>query len=350
MIEKLNDNPLIHRICVPLPENPLKLLNSYVIQDGGETMIIDTGFNRPECEEALLAGLEELGVEFGEISEVTDPSKFKVVLTHLHSDHTGLVGKLIERGGTVYMSSVDRWLLAANGRWEASEKMFVKYGYPESEIVNQRNNQALAFSPPKVFPAVEINDGDILRVGNVELECIHVPGHTPGQMVLYIRSSKILFSADHVLFDITPNISVWGDDDHSLENYIESLQLVRRMDIDRTFPGHREFAGNIYDRIDGIMEHHRIRLNEILEAADANRTFTIYEIAGRVSWSARGRKFEDFAPTQKWFAMGETLSHIFWLIHHGYVELGPDCRVIVKKNHVDVIPFGHINVNDHLYS
>lgn len=335
MIEKLNDNPLIHRICVPLPENPLKLLNSYVIQDGGETLIIDTGFNRIECEIALMEGLAKLGIDW---------NRTGLMLTHLHSDHTGLVAQLTAKGANVYMSAIDKWLLEANGRWEASELMFVKYGYPEEEIINQRNNQALAYSPPRDFAVTKLSDGDILKVGDVKLECIHVPGHTPGQMVLYIRDEKILFSADHVLFDITPNISVWGDDDHSLEDYLESLDLISELDIVRTFPGHREFAGNIYDRIATIKEHHHIRLQEVLDAAAAGAvpgfsggSLTIYDIASRISWSARGRKFEDFAPTQKWFAMGETLSHVFWLLHHDYIALSDDCRVVVKKRIVESI-------------
>lgn len=333
MIELLNENPKIYRILVPLPENPLKLLNSYVIMDGGHALMIDTGFNRPECEEALFSGIQELGI---------DVYQLHVVLTHLHSDHTGLVGKLIDRGAKAYMSAIDRWLLSANGRWEASERMFVKYGFPEEEVALQRNNQALAFSPPRNFPATELRDGDAIRIGNVTLECIHVPGHTPGQMVLYMREQKILFSADHVLFDITPNISVWGDDDHSLEDYLESLALIEELEVDRTFPGHREFAGNIYDRIKSIKEHHKVRLQEVLDAAAAGSvpgfsggSLTIYEIAARISWSARGRKFVDFAPTQKWFAMGETLSHVFWLIHNDYAELDSDNHLVVKKRIVE---------------
>ena len=61
MIEKLFDKPEIYRVFVELPQNPLKMLNSYVIKTPEENLIIDTGFNRPECKKALMEGLNEIG-------------------------------------------------------------------------------------------------------------------------------------------------------------------------------------------------------------------------------------------------------------------------------------------------
>lgn len=45
MLTKIYENPAVYRVDVPLPDNPLKNLNCYVVQDSGETLIIDTGFN-----------------------------------------------------------------------------------------------------------------------------------------------------------------------------------------------------------------------------------------------------------------------------------------------------------------
>lgn len=71
----------IYSIFVPLPGNPLKNLNAYLIKsESGRNLLIDTGFRQDECRQALLAGLDELGVSM----ENTD-----IFLTHMHSDHTG---------------------------------------------------------------------------------------------------------------------------------------------------------------------------------------------------------------------------------------------------------------------
>lgn len=39
-----------------------------------------------------------------------------------------------------------------------------------------------------------------------------------------------------------------------------------------------------------------------------------------MTWSMRGKKWHEFPPTQKWFAMGETLAHIEYLLHHGQLR------------------------------
>ena len=57
MYEKIYSNPDIYKIYVPLPNNPLKNLNSYVVKTENKNLIIDTGFNMPECYEALTEGL-----------------------------------------------------------------------------------------------------------------------------------------------------------------------------------------------------------------------------------------------------------------------------------------------------
>ena len=113
MVEQLYHNPDIYRIYVPLPDNPLKYLNCYVLVSDGETLIIDTGFNRPECKQALFDGLDELQVDFAHT---------KLFLTHLHGDHSGLTEELTTRGVPVFMNAIDYDYLCqelASGGWQA---------------------------------------------------------------------------------------------------------------------------------------------------------------------------------------------------------------------------------------
>lgn len=74
MLTKVYNEPRIFQIDVPLPDNPLRNLNCYVVQDGGETLIIDTGFNRPECREALSGRACRAGCELGENEPFPYPS------------------------------------------------------------------------------------------------------------------------------------------------------------------------------------------------------------------------------------------------------------------------------------
>ena len=60
MPEEIRKN--LYRVPVPLPGNPLKELNSYVIKGSDRTLVVDTGFRQEPCRRALFAGLRELDV------------------------------------------------------------------------------------------------------------------------------------------------------------------------------------------------------------------------------------------------------------------------------------------------
>lgn len=337
MIEKVYSNPDIFRVKVTLPDNPLKYLNCYVLESQGEYLIIDTGFNRPECREALSAGLEELNIDW---------NRAKLFLTHLHSDHTGLVDYFVKRQVPIYMGQSDWEYLHRyiyQHTWKQVEVLFDAYGFPSEEMVKQSGgNHARGFAPKEGFGANFIEHNDTIKVGAFELRCIMVPGHTPGQFCLYLEQEKLLFSADHVLFDITPNISVWLGAAASLKDYLESLERINQLEVKLTLPGHREFAGDIHERIAVLKEHHRIRLAEIGDAVAAKPGCTAYEVAGCISWSSRGRSWEDFPPNQRWFAMGETLSHIVWLGQQGYLRKDAENRLWMTEkyqglNSIDIV-------------
>ncbi|MDL2313648.1 MBL fold metallo-hydrolase [Desulfovibrio sp. OttesenSCG-928-C14] len=319
MIEKLWDQPDIYLIPVPLPENPLKNLNCYVIRAGRESLVIDTGFNRPECAQALEAGLAELGIE---------PEHTKLYLTHLHSDHCGLAMGFAAKGIPIYMSAIDHECLRLNldgTHWRTLGGRFLREGFPESEMALQiEGNQAKVYAPKGLFPATGLSGGDSLAVGPWEFSCIHTPGHTPGHTCLYHQEQQLLFSGDHILFDITPNIAVWNNVPRSLADYLDSLQKIKALPVAQTFPGHRKRLGDAHARVDAITEHHRQRLQEILDTLRAQPGLQAYEVAGRISWSAKGKPWSEFPPNQRWFAMGETLSHLDWLVDAGQVSRSED--------------------------
>lgn len=63
-------------------------------------------------------------------------------------------------------------------------------------------------------------------MGEYTLEVIAAPGHTPGQICLWMANQQVLFTADHVLFDITPNITMWPNLPNALGRYLESLTRI----------------------------------------------------------------------------------------------------------------------------
>ena len=303
-------NPNIWRIEVALPDNPLKILNAYVIASEGKYLVIDTGFNRVECREALLEGLKELNID------IKDTTLF---LTHMHSDHIGLAEVFEENNCSIYMNEIDYEYFRSIKKgeiWPYLENLFLKEGFPKEEIQKQaEENQGRKYAPKRIFKVIPVKDGQKIYVGNIEMICIHTPGHTPGHTVLYIEKEKILFSGDHILFDITPNISPFKGTLNSLTLYRDSLEQIRNLPVLWTFPGHRNANGErLAERIDEIVSHHQERLEEVYRQLQFTPGMTGYEIAAKVKWSARGASFEDFSANQRWFAMGETLSHLYYML------------------------------------
>ena len=66
--------PGLFRNKIPLPESPLKYLNSYIIKDSARSLIVDTGLNRKECLDAMHKGLAALGIDLSKKRYLYHPS------------------------------------------------------------------------------------------------------------------------------------------------------------------------------------------------------------------------------------------------------------------------------------
>lgn len=313
MPELLLDN--IYRIEIPLPRSPLKTLNSYFIKNpNGRNLLIDTGFNRKECKEATFNALEELQV---------DMDKTDLFITHLHSDHCGLASVLPRPGAKIYCSKIDGDIINANTTeeyWERLDETFIGYGFPRAEIGRNTDiHPGRKYNNERPIEFSIIKDGDIIKVGKYNLKCIMTPGHTPGHMCLYDEKEKILFSGDHILGDITPNICFGLDMEDPLKSYFDSLKLIRNLDIKHLFTAHREMVGDPYQRIDKLLDHHQIRLAEVMTIMDG-KTLNAYQVAGDMTWDIKCETWEDFPAQQKWFAVGEAISHLQYLVGIGKLK------------------------------
>lgn len=320
MIEKLHAKPDIYRIEVTLPHNPLQYLNSYVIKGKTRNLVIDTGFNLPICRSDLCGGLQALQV---------DLRRTDLFLTHLHADHTGLVHLFSQAGCPIYMQGDDYDFLAAaeSGEvWRNAEERFMREGMPATDIQTQFSNYARAYSPRVAVRVHRVHHGQRLRLADEEWYVIHTPGHTKGQCCLYLPQQEILFTSDHILFDITPNIQIWSNMSNALEEYLKSLQALRDLPVAAALPGHRKGRASIKERIQELRRHHGQRLEEVMRLIRLYPGSTAFDIAGQMAWSMRGLSWSAFPPTQKWFALGEALAHIEYLVQHGEIRKIKDSR------------------------
>ena len=275
---------------------------------------MDTGFNTGPCEDSLRKSLRSLGYR---------PDRLNIINTHLHADHTGLNHWFLGKGRKIYISETDHQRVLMhykNAGFKRGERD-LREGASQDLFENMIN-----FGPEKSRRRMEfdeesfvgLEDGDTIDTGACTLRMVLVPGHTPGNAMYYVPEKKMMFTGDHVLFDITPNITFWPGVENSLQDYLNSLEYSKRFDVDLALPGHRK-PGDYSARIDRIMLHHEHRLAEIIGIVGNEPGLNAYEIARRMRWRIHLDENGKFPPAQMWFAAGECMSHLDKLVIDGKV-------------------------------
>ena len=312
MVTKVAEN--LYTIPVPLPGNPLKSLNVYVVK-GDRNLLVDTGFRQEECRAALVSGLRELGISM----ENTD-----IFLTHLHSDHTGLAPELAGKNTKIFIGEYDLGRLPGKEStfsWADTDRRFAAEGFPTELLeVLKSSNPAKSLSPVPYDGYIPVHDGQEFHYGGHLFKALLTPGHTPGHLCLWEEQTGICILGDHVLFDITPNITRWTGLCDSLGMYLDSLQKIDALPVTLPLPAHRAVHVEFHQRCQDILRHHHIRCEEVLNILSDGQPRTAWDITAGMTWRIRAKNWSDFPTPQKWFAVGEALAHLDHLIALGLLR------------------------------
>ena len=171
----------IHRIKVPLGNNPLGFVNSYLLQTEDGCILIDCGWNTEEAFAALAAGIAAAGCAFDDIRVL--------IITHIHPDHIGLAGRLPLQPKTRVILHEVEWRLLDNRKLEyerlvqASEEWLRINGVPKASIPLL---QAAWLHMLDLIAALEVNhpvsSGECISLGDITLEVLGTPGHSMGHI------------------------------------------------------------------------------------------------------------------------------------------------------------------------
>lgn len=291
---------------------PVGPTNCYLV-NSGEPSLIDVGLKSRKSYETFIRELSSLHLAPKDIE--------KVVVTHAHVDHFGLIRKLQESSSCdVYVHAEDFQFVSD---YEGAYLRRLDYfggilrdsGTPQ-KILDDLQSAYLFLRDVGDTPdnCKRINDGDMIRMGNVKLDVVHTPGHTIGEITLVWEEKGILFCGDHLLNDITPNVGVTlreGSHLSLLPDYMKSLEKTLRMRGNIAFPGHRDIIQDFRSRASQIMRHHEERKNTMLNTiADGEKN------ASEISKIVFGR----IALSEIPLAIAETMSHMKVLEDEGKVS------------------------------
>lgn len=319
--------PGVRWFRLPLPFS-LDHINVYLIEDDGGWAVLDTGIDDQitrDAWEAALAG------------PLAGTRLTRVIATHFHPDHIGLVGWLTERFGLPLAMSRTEYFFAQTLRANsdalrsAAHQAFYHDRGLATEISKALRTQGLSYlSMVTGLPTTytRLIAGQELRVGGRDFRIYTGGGHALEQVMLYCTADKLFFAADQVIAKISPNVSVWPWEPtaNPLGEYLQSLADLREAIAGDAFvlAAHNLPFVGVHSRIDTLLAHHRERC-DLIAVATREKPCS----AGELVPVLFQRPLD---PHQIGFAFGEVLAHVNFMLQIGelapvFVEAGNVMRV-----------------------
>jgi glyoxylase-like metal-dependent hydrolase (beta-lactamase superfamily II) len=302
----------IHRLSIPTPF-AVGRVNLYLIEDDPLTLV-DAGPNSGSSLEELIRQLRERGRAIEEIE--------RIVITHQHIDHIGLVQIVAARSGAE-VAALDRLVpFVENYREEAAAEdafageVMLRHGMSE-DVARALQSVSLAFRAWGARAGVTrvLRERERLEFAGRALEVHFRPGHSPTDTIFLDAERGLLIGGDHLLAHISSNPLIsrpqnGGERRRSLVEYMESLARTRAMDIALVLPGHGDPIDDHRSLIDDRLRLHRRRADKIHRLI-AERPRSAYEIA-QALWG-------NIAVTQAFLTLSEVLGHTDLLMRDGRV-------------------------------
>lgn len=310
----------IYQLKIPIPDNPLGHLNSYLIEGKDGWLMVDTGWNTDDAFDVLRAELRAPGISLTDITTI--------IVTHVHPDHFGLVGRIKQMSPHTKLMT---------HRWEANliESRYMKFAELQDKMEALLKSHGVpsvsvpqlgsASMPALKFVTMSLSDhplygGEIISTGIYDIEVIWTPGHSPGHICLYEPQNKFLFSGDHILPGITSNISYHVESgDNPLGDYLYALHKLENIPVASILPAHEDIFTDLHGRINEIYAHHNNRIGEIVQAIAHNPQHA-YDISSQVTWNTAKRGRENLNPLHRRIAVLETVAHLEYMRREGKVK------------------------------
>ncbi len=177
------------------------------------------------------------------------------------------------------------------------------------------------FMPRK--PDRLLKDGELIDLGELTVEIIHIPGHTPGHLAFFFREPEVLLMGD---IDLTPFGPWYGDSYSNVEETISSIKRMREVPAKIWLTCHEKgvFQNNPGELWDNYLEVIQIRENKLLRVLEKNPTME--DIVDE--WIIYGKPREP----RSFYQFGERANmskHLESLIRRGVVQYENGCYQLI---------------------
>ena len=297
--------PGIGWVRMPLPFM-LGHINVWRLDADAGVTVVDTGLNLRDTREHWQTVLDGVALQ-------------QVIVTHMHPDHVGSAGWLVEHYDVpLYMSRAEylmcRVLVADTGKPapDAGVRFYRSAGFDDAAL--QRYQDRFGEFGKAVYRMPDsyrrIHDGDRFRIGAYEWQAITTSGHCPEHVSLYEPDHRLLIGGDQLLPTISSNVSVWPTepDADPLGDWLAGCRrLQREIHADTlVLPSHGKPFRGAHQRLQALIDEHDENLNGLRELCrEPRRVVDTFELLFR-SRINDGNLI---------MATGEARAHLNYLVH-----------------------------------
>jgi hydroxyacylglutathione hydrolase len=197
--------------------------NVYLIDGGGESALVDAGCGLEP--ERILARMEMSGIDPQTIGQV--------LLTHCHADHSA--------GARFWSETLGAAVIAPRQSAAALEG-------GNEEVINLKRARAAGVYPADFLMSPvpvsrSVDEGELIRVGSLQLEVLRTPGHSFDHVAYLLQGeneeAEVLFSGDVLLSD--GRIMLLDAPDCRISAYSETIRRLATLRVGGLMPGHGAF-------------------------------------------------------------------------------------------------------------
>ncbi|HEX4974229.1 MAG TPA: MBL fold metallo-hydrolase [Steroidobacteraceae bacterium] len=196
-----------------------------------------------------------------------------ILATHTHPDHSPAVATLAHFTGAEVLGRA----APVHGRQDAT------------------------FAPTRT-----LNDGDVVRIGELRLRAVHTPGHASNHLCYLLEGAGLLFSGDHIMQGSTVVI---GPPDGDMQQYLQSLARLQGEPVKRIAPGHGTVIEDAQAEVARIIAHRLQREAKVVERLRRAGRVTVDVLVTSV--------YDDVDPRLHPVAKGSLLAHLLKLEAEG---------------------------------